>query len=127
MEKLIRTITESDKPYYTKQEIIKIIKDEMPPPNSVLTSGDVTVNLEEYCVYVNGKKHQLPRKVTLLLHYLMLNEGKVMRRRQILDNVWDMEFITDRTIDVHISKIREVVGTKRIKTTIGVGYEFKSY
>jgi len=67
----------------------------------------------------------LPRKEFELLSYLMSKPGKVFTREDIYDNVWGNDIVVgDRTIDVHIRKLREKIGSEHIDTVKGVGYKF---
>ena len=92
----------------------------------VLSSGSITIDLEKYVISKDDKEYRLPRRVMELAHYLMSNETKIMRRSQILDSIWGSDVIVmDRTIDVHVRKIRETLGDC-IKTVKGVGYKWQS-
>ncbi|PZC52033.1 MULTISPECIES: response regulator transcription factor [unclassified Mesotoga] len=90
-----------------------------------LTIGDAVVNLKSYTVTKNGKSEELTRREFELLKLLAENPGRVFTREELLDKVWGMDFFGDfRTVDVHISKLREKVGEDFIKTVRGVGYKF---
>ncbi|MBN2219603.1 MAG: response regulator transcription factor [Kosmotogaceae bacterium] len=90
-----------------------------------LTIGDAVVNLKSYTVTKNGKAEELTRREFELLKLLAENPGRVFTREELLDKVWGMDFFGDfRTVDVHISKLREKVGEGFIKTVRGVGYKF---
>jgi two-component system alkaline phosphatase synthesis response regulator PhoP len=81
------------------------------------------INREKYQVTVNGELIHLPRKEFELLALLASKPGNVFEREVILKTVWgDDVVVGDRTIDVHIRKLREKVGEKLIKTVKGVGY-----
>ena len=68
----------------------------------------------------------LPKKEFELLHLLISKPGKVFKREEILNNVWgDDVVVGDRTIDVHIRKLREKLGDEYIRTVKGVGYKFE--
>jgi two-component system alkaline phosphatase synthesis response regulator PhoP len=67
----------------------------------------------------------LPRKEFELLSYLISKPGRVFTREDIYDNVWGNDIVVgDRTIDVHIRKLREKIGSEHIDTVKGVGYKF---
>ena len=69
----------------------------------------------------------LPKKEFELLVLLMSKPGKVFKRDEIYNQVWGNElFVGDRTIDVHIRKLREKVGDDRIRTVKGIGYTFEA-
>ena len=87
--------------------------------------GDLVINREEYKIILNNSEIILPRKEFELLSLLASKPGKVFKREDILDRVWGNEVIVgDRTIDVHIRKLREKIGDNRFKTVKGVGYKF---
>ena len=76
-------------------------------------------------VKVNGEELNLPKKEFELLSLLTSSPGKVFTREIILNTIWGEEVIVgDRTIDVHIRKLREKIGDDYIKTIKGVGYKF---
>jgi len=87
--------------------------------------GDITINKEEYKVFVKDKELVLPRKEFELLTLLTSKPNKVFKREAILDTVWGSEVVVGgRTIDVHIRKLREKIGDDYFKTVKGVGYKF---
>ncbi len=94
--------------------------------NSQITVGNITIDREKYSAYKSGKEVMLPKKEFELLALLMSKPGKVFTRDIILEKVWGGEVVVgDRTIDVHIRKLREKIGDKLIKTVKGVGYKFE--
>lgn len=87
---------------------------------------DIAIDREKYLVYKDNEEFTLPKKEFELLALLISKPGKVFTREAILDNVWGGEVIVgDRTIDVHIRKLREKLGNEYIKTIKGVGYKFE--
>jgi two-component system alkaline phosphatase synthesis response regulator PhoP len=87
--------------------------------------GSLSIDKDKYKVVF--KKHELflPRKEFELLYLLASKPGKVFKRDNIMENVWGNEVIVgDRTIDVHIRKLREKLGDHFLKTIKGVGYKF---
>lgn len=88
-------------------------------------SNGLTINREKYIVTLNGEVIQLPRKEFELLALLNSKPGVVFEREQILSSVWgDGIVVGDRTIDVHVRKLREKLGAHYIQTVKGVGYKF---
>lgn len=88
--------------------------------------GGLRIDRESYLVIKDGKEINLPRKEFELLSLLATKPGKVFAREEILNRVWGDEVIVgDRTIDVHIRKLREKIGEDFIKTVKGVGYKFE--
>lgn len=88
---------------------------------------NLIIDRDRYTVTQDNKAIQLPRKEFELLYFLASKKGKVMNRQTLLDNVWGQDvFVVDRTIDVHIRKIRKKLGDRFIETVKGVGYRFKA-
>ena len=86
---------------------------------------DIKIDREKYKVYISDKALNLPRKEFELLYLLASKPDKVFKRDKIMEMVWGGEVIVgDRTIDVHIRKLREKIGDKYFKTVKGVGYKF---
>lgn len=86
---------------------------------------DIKIDREKYIVDVKGKSLVLPKKEFELLELLASRPGKVFKRDQILSIVWgDETVVGERTIDVHIRKLREKIGNDYIRTIKGVGYTF---
>ena len=93
----------------------------------VLDLGSIKINKEEYLVTQNKNEIMLPRKEFELLFLLASKPEKVFTRDEIMNKVWGTQVVVgDRTIDVHIRKLREKIGDKHIKTLKGVGYKFKT-
>ena len=96
-----------------------------PKPTEKRIIGQLEIDRETYSAKMGGKEITLPRKEFELLYFLTSKPGKVFTRPEILDHVWGTDVIvTDRTIDVHIRKLREKIGDEMIKTLKGVGYKF---
>ena len=90
-----------------------------------IQSGKLIIDREQYEVSQNGKTFSLPRKEFELLYLLASKPEKVVKREKIMEVVWGSEVVVgDRTIDVHIRKLREKIGNKFFKTIKGVGYKF---
>lgn len=96
-----------------------------PENEKVLQAGNVTIDAEKFVVLVDDKEVTLAKKEFELLHLLANEPGKVFLRNEILNRIWGTEVIVgDRTIDVHIRKIRQKMGVDCIFTVKGVGYKF---
>lgn len=90
-----------------------------------LVLGDLVINVEEYKVVHKGKELNFPRKEFELLFLLASKPDKVFKREKIMEAVWGSDVVVgDRTIDVHIRKLREKIGDDYFKTVKGVGYKF---
>ncbi|MBA4408688.1 MAG: response regulator transcription factor [Bacteroidota bacterium] len=90
-----------------------------------ITVGSLVIDKERYLIVQDGKEMILPRKEFELLSLLVSKPGKVFTREEIYYSVWgDNVVVGDRTIDVHIRKLREKIGNDHIKTLKGIGYKF---
>jgi two-component system alkaline phosphatase synthesis response regulator PhoP len=90
-----------------------------------LEIGELVIDREAYLVFQKGVKVVLAKKEFELLYLLASKPGKVYTREVILKNIWeDSVVVTNRTIDVHIRKVREKLGDDVISTVKGVGYKF---
>ena len=96
------------------------------PENIQLKVKGLIIDRDTFMVYKGTEKIQLARKEFELLYLLASKPGKVFKRDSILEKVWGDEVIVgDRTIDVHIRKIREKIGEDLVGTVKGVGYKFE--
>ena len=92
----------------------------------LITIGDVTIDPVKFLVTINGTEVTLAKKEFELLYLLASRPGRVFLRNEILSQVWGNEVIVgDRTIDVHIRKVRQKMGMDCITTVKGVGYKFE--
>jgi two-component system alkaline phosphatase synthesis response regulator PhoP len=87
---------------------------------------DLVIDREKYTVFKNGNSLHLPKKEFELLALLASKPDVVFEREVILEKVWGSDIVVgDRTIDVHVRKLREKIGDKYIKTIKGIGYKFE--
>ncbi|MCH1581962.1 MAG: response regulator transcription factor [Flavobacteriales bacterium] len=94
-------------------------------PNKVFQGKTIQIDRERYIVVHNGKEMTIPKKEFELLSLLVSQPGKVFTRSSILNDVWGSDVVVgDRTIDVHIRKLREKLGDHYFRTVKGVGYKF---
>lgn len=110
----VKAILRRKEPKEEKAEIIKI--------------GPLTINLAKYQVSLKNKPLSLTSTEFKILAFLARNKGKVFTRDQLLDKAWKEEsFVVDRTVDVHIRRLRQKLGSASylIETIRGVGYKFK--
>ena len=92
---------------------------------SIIEIGKLIIDSDEYKVKVSGQSFSLPRKEFELLYLLASKPEKVFKREKIMQFIWGSEVVVgDRTIDVHMRKLREKIGDKYFKTIKGVGYKF---
>jgi two-component system alkaline phosphatase synthesis response regulator PhoP len=99
-----------------------VVNDEIASPDL----GGLKIDRERYLIIMNGNEITLPRKEFELLNLLTSKPGKVFTREEILDKVWGGEVVVgDRTIDVHIRKLREKLGDNYFRTVKGIGYTFE--
>lgn len=88
--------------------------------------ANIQIDFDQYLVIKDGKELVLPRKEFELLALLMSKQGRVFKREEIMNRVWGTDVVVgDRTIDVHIRKLRKKIGDKHIQTVKGVGYKFQ--
>ncbi len=93
--------------------------------NKVLNINGIIIDPHRYIVQVNDTELTLAKKEFELLYLLASKPGKVFLRNEILGSVWGTDVIVgDRTIDVHIRKIRQKLGIDCVTTVKGVGYKF---
>lgn len=91
-----------------------------------LEAHDLEIDKDRYIVLQEGNEFRLPRKEFELLFFLASRKGRVLDRQTLLNKVWgDNIYVVDRTVDVHVRKIREKLGDHYIETVKGVGYRFK--
>lgn len=94
--------------------------------NQIIEWNNIKIDSEKFLVYIDDKEISLAKKEFELLHLLASQPGRVFLRNEILDNVWGSDVIVgDRTIDVHIRKIRKKLKLDCITTIKGVGYKFE--
>ncbi|MGV8915322.1 MAG: response regulator transcription factor [Kaistella sp.] len=90
--------------------------------------GDLIINKDNFCVSKGGQQFMLPKKEFNLLYLLASNTEKVFKRDEILEKVWGNDVIVgERTIDVHIRRLREKLGIDTIQTLKGIGYKLVVY
>jgi two-component system alkaline phosphatase synthesis response regulator PhoP len=91
-----------------------------------IDTKELVINREKYTVFKDGKAIHLPKKEFELLALLASRPEIVFERDVILEKVWGTDIVVgDRTIDVHIRKLREKIGDEHIQTVKGIGYKFK--
>ncbi len=96
------------------------------PDTRILKINNIIIDPERFIVQVDGKDIILAKKEFELLYLLAIRPGRVFLRNEILNQVWGHDVIVgDRTIDVHIRKIRQKLGIDCITTVKGVGYKFE--
>jgi two-component system alkaline phosphatase synthesis response regulator PhoP len=93
--------------------------------NDLITIGDLVIDRVQYAATFQGRALILPKKEFELLSFLAKNPNKVFNRDELLEKVWGSDvFVVERTVDVHIRKLREKIPEYYIKTLKGVGYLF---
>ncbi|NBP28602.1 MAG: DNA-binding response regulator [Flavobacteriia bacterium] len=106
------------------QSLLRRLSTGNTPANGVQESG-ILIDRDRFVVVVGQQEFQLPKKEFELLELLASRPGKVFNREQILSLVWGNETVVgERTIDVHVRKLREKLGESYIRTIKGVGYTF---
>lgn len=98
---------------------------EMSTEELITRRGNLVIDRERYLIIYNNEELFLPKKEFELINLLLSKPGKVFSRDEIFQKVWGDDIIVgERTIDVHIRKLREKLGDEQIKTVKGVGYKF---
>lgn len=125
------------KPFDVKELIARIKavlrrfeSDKEPEKADEVTYDNITINLSNYQLIIDGQVYEIPPKELELLFFLASNPNKVFTRDQLLSSVWGYDYFGDsRTVDVHIKRIREKIEEKgtiwSLKTVWGVGYKFE--
>jgi len=100
-------------------------EEEKADKGKITNVGNLQIDRDQYLIYQDGEKIVLPRKEFELLSLLTSKPGKVFTRDEILEKVWGTDIVVgDRTIDVHVRKLREKLGEECIKTVKGIGYKY---
>ena len=105
--------------------LLRRVEREGEATTQTLRVHDLTIDRERYVVEraATGESFRLPRKEFELFYFLAAHPGRVFSREDLLNSVWGSDvFVVDRTVDVHVRKIREKVGMPYIETVKGVGY-----
>ena len=121
-------ITKPIKPRVLSSRIKALLRRNTPAESSSeqVDMGGIKIDRERYMVIKDGEEINLPKKEFKLLSLLATKPGKVFTREFILQQVWGDEVVVgDRTIDVHVRKLREKLGDEYIKTIKGIGYKFE--
>ena len=100
------------------------------PQQNEVSFKNISVNIENYELYIFGEQVDAPPKEIELLYFLASNPNRVYTREQLLEEVWGFDYFGDsRTVDVHIKRLREKIeGAEdgwQLKTVWGVGYKFE--
>lgn len=118
-------VTKPIKPKVLISRVHALLRRIESPKQKKVELTDFTINREKYIIEKEGLEIRLPRKEFELLALLASKPDYVFKRESILEKVWGTDIIVgDRTIDVHIRKLREKLGDKYIHTVKGIGYKF---
>ena len=117
-------ITKPIKPKILLSKVKSLLRRITIEKDETIQLKDLIIDRSSYKVLYQGKKMNLPRKEFELLYLLASRPGKVFKREYILESVWGKHVVVgDRTIDVHIRKLREKIGNAFFETVKGVGYK----
>ena len=98
-----------------------------PENEPIITSGILSKKTKNHGVFLGEKQLNLPKKEYELLLFLAKNPDKVFSREEILNKIWGADvYVVERTVDVHIRKVREKIGENYIQTLKGIGYMFSA-
>ena len=118
-------VTKPIKPRILNSKVKALLRRLKNDLGQVLSFENLVIDSEKYIVEVDNRIINLPRKEFELLFLLASKPGKVFKREKIMESVWGTDVVVgDRTIDVHIRKLREKIGENILKTIKGVGYQF---
>lgn len=107
------------------QSLLRRISKDQPSETQRYVFDDLIIDIDKRLVFTQDKEIKLPRKEFDLLVLLASKPGQVITRESIYSKIWGNDIIVgDRTIDVHIRKLREKIGDKHIDTIKGIGYKF---
>lgn len=114
----------NDKAVFSKKEIIAIIKKVTEGfASPIIESNGVVANPINYTITIKDYTYTLRKKEFMLLYYLMSNKNKLLRREKLLNDIWGTDVVVgERTVDVHIRKIRSIIGNDLIETRKSYGY-----
>ncbi|MHA8050808.1 response regulator transcription factor [Aquirufa sp. ROCK-SH2] len=105
-----------------KRDIVSTVSE---TETNIIEIGGIVINRNQYSATYEGSTLVLPKKEFELLSFLAKNPNKVFNRDELLEKVWGTDvFVVERTVDVHIRKLREKIPENYIKTLKGVGYMF---
>ncbi|MCC8162659.1 MAG: response regulator transcription factor [Lachnospiraceae bacterium] len=99
-----------------------------PDVQKIVEYPDLIINMTNYSVIYKGKPVDMPPKELELLYFLASSPNQVFTREQLLDHIWGYEYVSDRTVDVHIKRLREKIKDHeawRLATVWSVGYKFE--
>ena len=121
-------ITKPIKPRVLVSRIKALLRRKEVKNTTEKVSDELSIDIEKYVAIIKGEEKLLPKKEFELLALLFSKPGKVFTREVILNKVWGDDIVVgDRTIDVHIRKLREKIGDLYFKTVKGVGYKFDKF
>ena len=116
-KKLIRFPQET----FTKDEIINLVQEI--EDQEVVESMGFKLDKNSYQIEHNSTSYKVPKKQFMLFRYLVINKNRIVQREELLNKVWGSDIIVgERTIDVHIRKLREVFPKNHFTTQMGIGY-----
>jgi len=117
-------ITKPIKPRLLVAKIKSLLKRKQNKENKVLKHKEVFLNKDKHLVVFKNNEIMLPKKEFQILQLFLENPGKVFKREHILNSVWGKDvFVGGRTIDVHVKRIRNKLGSNLISTIKGIGYK----
>lgn len=94
--------------------------------HNIIESKGIIVDKNKYSIIIEGKEIYLSKLLFEILHFFVSNPNKIVTRDYFLNNVWGNSYVGERTVDVHIKKLRDIVGKDKIETLKKIGYIWKS-
>lgn len=125
LENFLHEIRNCNKQSLTQDEILEMVARSQ--ENRFISKHDMILDTDNYTIKVGDKQPQrVERLVFELMTYLIIHEGRTIRRDVLLKDVWgEGVFVTTRSIDVAIWKVRKVIGENRVHTVKKLGYKFE--
>jgi two-component system alkaline phosphatase synthesis response regulator PhoP len=125
-ENIIRAVKKTEKGCLTQDEVFELVLNATKENEiKIIENGEIKLNRSNMTVSVNGVESRLHKLMFNLLLYLMQHEGETIAREILMRDIWGNNvFVTTRTIDVCICKIRNIIGKEKIQTIKKVGYSF---
>lgn len=124
-ENIINAVKRTKKTLLTQEEIFKLVLDVTKEnEDKFIECGDIKLNRTNLTISINGKDTRVEKLTFNLLVYLIQHKNEVIPRQQILRDVWGSDVCVNRTLDVCVCKLRNIIGKEKIQTIKKIGYSF---
>lgn len=93
--------------------------------NEYASTENISVDINSYMIFKDGLPMRAPKKVVQMAHYFIMNKGRVIPREEFVKNLWEKDILVcDRTVDVHVRKVKQLIGNDCILSVKRVGYKW---